>query len=504
MAVAAGPSRTTLWTSLRFNATGGKMGIILPAPPGAALDISSDAWFEALEVASAPRVFPPYGSSFYCPGKSGPANAFETDGQTGHLQTVTRPAPPLTVLGDAGAVSTWASQNGLSIPPPLQAALGSLSGVSFVVVAYDAPTGAGVTPTIRLSMPGAAATLPLALTAAGAADLPVTAWTIGPGEGDLIGAAQVAIPASSLAWNAAAQGSSYDSLRQGALASGPDTFLVDFAGHAALGQNLSIAEGTAFVDGLVTTFFERAAAYGDGSFDSQTCIATATPLVEGTSTVADVCPHAAYGVVPPGQSCTEAPVPPQIDPSRLRCGAGADDLALALSGLTPSAVWITRSSLVIGAGENGSTYPVGFTAGAAVGPVLDAVSVDTGSCPDAGGSASSSAGDGTGTGAGTTTGTGTGAKGSSGGTSGGMQVNGIGQGVGDGLGAVADGLNGVGDAVDGCDCSGNAGSDGSSSASSERSVVRERLERERILLRRQQRERGQRLLQQRQQREQLL
>ena len=75
VAVAAGPSRTTLWTSLRFTAAGGKMGIVVPAPPGTSLDISSDAWFEALEVATAPRVFPPGGSSFYCPGRSGPANA---------------------------------------------------------------------------------------------------------------------------------------------------------------------------------------------------------------------------------------------------------------------------------------------------------------------------------------------------------------------------------------------------------------------------------------------
>jgi hypothetical protein len=462
VAIAAGPSRTTLWTSLRFTAAGGKMGIVLPAPPGSSIDISSDAWFEALEVATAPRVFPPHGSSFYCPGKTGPANAFETDGQIGHLQTLTRPAPPLAVLGDAGSVSTWADMNGLSISPALQASLGAMSGVSFVVVAYDAPAGAGVTPTIRLSMPGAQAMLPLALTAAASADLPVTAWTIGPGQGDLIGATQVSISASSLAWNAAAQSSNYDTLRAGALASGADTFLVDFAGHAALGQNLSIASGTSFVDGVVTTFFERAAAYGDGNFDSQTCISTATPLVEATSAVADVCPHAAYGVVPPAASCTEAPVPPQIDPSRLRCGAGADDLALALSGLTPQAVSITRSSLVIGAGESGSSYPVGFTSGAAVGPVIDVATLDTGSCADAGGSTSSSSGTSTGTGAGTSTGTGTGAKGNS--SSGGMEVNGIGNGVGDGLGAVADGIDAAGSAVDGCDCSGNAGSDASSSS----------------------------------------
>src|SRR6185369_7998779 len=72
IAVAVGPQRTTVWTSLRFEAAGGPMGIIVPAPPGAALDLSSDAWFEALEVATAPRILPPANESPFCPGKSGP------------------------------------------------------------------------------------------------------------------------------------------------------------------------------------------------------------------------------------------------------------------------------------------------------------------------------------------------------------------------------------------------------------------------------------------------
>ena len=417
VAVAAGPTRTTLWTSLRFDATGGTMGIVVPAPPGASLDISSDAWFEALEVATAPRVFPPAGAESYCPGKSGPSNAFDTAGETAHLPSLTRPPPPLTVLADATAVSAWAAQNGQVIPAPLQNALSGITGVRYVEVAYPAPAGPAVTPTLRISMTGTPAVLPLALTSAGTANLPVTAWTIGPGQGDLIGAAQVTLSPSSLTWNAGTQASNYDTVRAAALASGPDTFLVELAGHPALVQNVSIANGTASVDGVVTTYFERAAAYGDGDFDSSTCIATATPLLDASDTVADVCPHAAYGVVPPAAPCTESPVPPQIDPGSLRCGAGADDLALALSGLSPATVWVTRHSLAIGAGTSGVDSPVGFITGTAEGPVLHASSVDYGECSDGGMSGSSSSGTTTGTG------TGTGTKSSSSGTtSGGAEV----------------------------------------------------------------------------------
>ena len=62
IAVSVGPQRTTLWTSLRFEAAGGIVGVVVPAPPGASLDWSSDAWMEALEVATAPRIFPPLGA----------------------------------------------------------------------------------------------------------------------------------------------------------------------------------------------------------------------------------------------------------------------------------------------------------------------------------------------------------------------------------------------------------------------------------------------------------
>ena len=459
VAVAAGPARTTLWTSLRFTASGGKMGIIVPAPPDASLDISSDAWFEALDVATAPRIFPPNGASPYCPGKSGPPDAFETAGQTGHVQSLTRPPPPLTVLNDASAVSAWATQNGLVVPGKLMGALSALSGVRFVAVAYGAPPGPGVTPTIRVSMTGTPAVLPLALTTAGTSELRVSAWTIGQGEADLDRrrARWPSRPRPS-AWKAGAHVSNYDALRDTALASGPDTFIVESAGHQALAQKVSIAQGTALIDGVVTTFFERAAAYGDGDFDSATCIATATPLLDSASTVAAVCPHAAYGVVPPAAPCTESPGPAEIDPSGLRCGAGADDLALALSGLSPASVWVTRQSLIIGAGASGVDSSVGFTGGTAEGAVLYTTSVDVGDCADAGSTSTSSSS------SGTTTGTGTGTKTGGGSSSGDVQV----VGGADGLGIVGDVIDtaaDVADATDGCDCSGTQGSTDTPSSS---------------------------------------
>src|SRR5580693_5468328 len=88
VAVAVGPASTTLWTSLRFDSGGGDVGILLPAPPGSSIDLSSDAWFEALEVATAPRIFPPADVSPFCPGKSGSPTVFSIDGQIGHTASI--------------------------------------------------------------------------------------------------------------------------------------------------------------------------------------------------------------------------------------------------------------------------------------------------------------------------------------------------------------------------------------------------------------------------------
>jgi hypothetical protein len=360
----------------------------VPAPVGSAIDVSSDAWFEALEVATAPRIFPPSSATPFCPGNSGPLTVFQLDGDTSHAQSL-KPQQ-VEVLADVSAVMAWAAQANLTIQPALADALSSLSGVQFVAVQLAAVPGSNVTPTLRIAMPGASAMLPLALTRAVGTDLRVTAWLIGQGEADLVGENQAAIPLKSLVWQAENATSNYDVLRDGALAPGPDWFLVEAASHDALVSNIPIAGGTAFIDGVVTTFFERAAAYGDGAFDSAACIATATPLLSSSETVAASCPPGVLGFVDPAQPCTESPGPGQIDPNELRCGPGADDLAIALSNLRPSSVWVTRQALVIPDGSFGLNALLGFGADAPLSPVLSAESVDYGGCADAGTSSSGS------------------------------------------------------------------------------------------------------------------
>jgi hypothetical protein len=391
VAVSVGPDRTTLWTSLRFDASAGKVGIVVPAPPGSSLDFSSDAWFEALEVATAPRIFPPDGESPYCPGQQGPAGIFDIAGQLAHAKSL--PVDDVAVLDDAGAVALWAAEGGLNLSPEAASSMGALGNVRFVAVRFIAVAGPSVTRTLRVAMPGAPPLLPLALTRAGAKPLLVTSFTIGEGRATASGTVPVTLPPAELAWDAKAKKSNYAAARGAALAAeGGDGALMECAGTAPLATNVSIAGGTASIEGLVTAFFERSAAYGDGLADPTSCISTAAVALTSSSPVAASCPRADLGVVDPASPCVESTPPGGVDPAKLRCGAPADDLAVALSGLYPTQVWVTRQSLQIPAGKAGGEWPLVFNGGALVSPVRNAKSLDLAGCGGGSSATSSTSG----------------------------------------------------------------------------------------------------------------
>jgi len=387
VAVAVGPDRTTMWTSLRFDASAGKVGIVVPAPPGSSLDFSSDAWFEALDVATAPRIFPPEGESPYCPGKSGPTTIFDIAAPLAHMASL--PVDDVSVLDDAAAVVTWAEQGELDLSPAVAASLGGLGGVRFVAVRFVAAGGPALTRTLRVVMPGAPPVLPLALTRAGAKPLLVTSWMIGEGRALASNSVAVTIPPSELAWDAKKKKSNYLDARAATLAAeGSDGFLTECAGAAPLATNISIADGTASIDGLVTAFFDRSAAYGDGLADPSACISAAAVALTSSSPVAASCPRADLGVVDPAVPCVESVPPGGVDPAKLRCGGSADDLAVALSGLNPTSTWVTRQSTQIPAAKAGVDWSLVFKTGASVSPIRVAKSLDLAGC--GGGSATSS------------------------------------------------------------------------------------------------------------------
>ncbi|MGK4008251.1 DUF2330 domain-containing protein [Sorangium sp. So ce1036] len=378
VAVAAGPARTTLWTSLRIQGASGPVALVVPVPPRAALDVSSDAWFEALEAATAPHVLPPEGVGPYCPGEEGaPGLPIHVVGQLEHEATL-EPSE-VTVLADADAVARWAASAGLALSAEAAAQLGALEGVRFAAARFEAPGGPSITRTLRLVMDGSEPALPLSLTRAGEGDVLVTAWLLGDGRGALAGAAPVTLSSASVTWNARAGESDYEAQRADALAqAGLRGALIEGASREALSR--SIALGSDRVDSVVAAYFARASAYGDAAEAPGACAAVAASALASSLAVAASCPRAALGVIDGAPDCAESPGRDETDPELLRCGPVADDLAVALSGLTPSSTWLTRASLWIAAGHAGADWPLTFGPGASVGPVMRAGSLRLDEC----------------------------------------------------------------------------------------------------------------------------
>ncbi len=378
VALAVGPEQSTLWSQIRLDAAAGTVAVVVPAPDGARLDWSSDAWLESLEVATAPRVLPPPGLNPTCDGSSDPA-AVDVVGDTAHVDTLT----PLevAVLDDANQVVLWAEQHSLAVSPELSAALAALVGQRFVVARFSAPGGTALTPTLRVVSPQPLSELPLVLVQASSAEVLVQTWLFGPGRATIDGATVAQLATSSLTFAAANGTSNYPSLRQSALsAAGTDAVLIESASHDSLGTNLAIAEGNVAIDSVVTTFFQRAELYGDAGSSAAVCIAQAQATLEGSFPVATACPRTALGTVGSVGQCDETVQPGEIDPELLRCGDGVDDLALAISGLTPASTWLTRYTMQVPAGSGGAIRTVSFSTGDVVTPVWTAASLDLSGC----------------------------------------------------------------------------------------------------------------------------
>ena len=137
VAVAVTPARTTVWTSVRFDGVESAAAVVLPVPPGFAAAVTSDAWFEALEVATAPRVFPPSLQGALCQGTSALSIPFDTVGQVQHIQSAG--VFESVLLPDVASVTAWAQLRALVVSPSLAASLGQLEGVQFLVVGFNAP-----------------------------------------------------------------------------------------------------------------------------------------------------------------------------------------------------------------------------------------------------------------------------------------------------------------------------------------------------------------------------
>lgn len=452
VAVSSTGTRTSRWVSLHVHGTATAFAWIVPVKPNAFVDLTSDAWLESLEDATAPRVVPP--------DVSPPCGAggVEVDGSLSHVVTTVpdsvATAADVATLGNT--LAGWGITVTGDLAPLLEAA--GADGDSFVALLYSGGLPDVVTRTVRI-VDTSSATLPLALTS-GPSNVAVTAYAFTTGSVTPGTAPALALDPSLLLWGADGT-STYAPVRETLLTTNPGAWLVETAGHPELFEG-EIVPGSESVPALTPTYFSRAWTYGDATGAPSTCAGAASNIATSLSPVALACPAGALAKLG-AASCEEAPGPDEVAPDALRCGGISDDLAIALSGMSPAGAWVTRARSVLGPGAYGTDAPLspGADPSASTGPVVtcsgygDACGGGGSSGappPPPGGTGSSSGGSG----------------GSSGGGNG-DPGNGAGQAAGDIVGAAIDAASSTddgcgGDSSDssGDSCSSDGGGDSSS------------------------------------------
>jgi hypothetical protein len=385
VAVARSPGQTTRWATLRVDASTGAVAWLFPVRAGARVDEVGPSWMEALDESTAVRVGAPP-----CAAADGGSTSSEVMGSF----APTERALAVAEIEDPAALDRFAATWGFEEPAELRARFVRLAeqGVRLLALVYPASIGGGWTRTIRVT-DAAAPAIPLLLTLGGERDVRVTAFVISEGRATVGSGPMLAVDPARLSWQSGS--SNYAALRDELLAgsmgrgfvleaSGPDLLWSGARPNGAAGPE---------APSVVGSYLARALASGDAPRD---CAPEILALASSSRGVGRACARGELARVQAESdagSCAEEPSGDSIDPSALRCGADVEDLALALSGLTPAGTWVTRVIGVVPTGEYGEDAEVGSEAGRGSTPFITA-----GRCADPGRSDAGAGGAGPGTG----------------------------------------------------------------------------------------------------------
>lgn len=377
MALSISPKQTVLWDQIEYSGAPESFAWVLPVKPGAIVQLSNDSWFDTLDAATTTQIFQPQiqcadsssGGGFGCgmSDAAGRATSLEDGVGTGGGPAVTivsrgsiGPYEMVTLSTDTpGALNTWLDANGFSLDPSTQPVVDSYVSEGFDFIALKLAPGKDVQAMkpVRVVQQGANPTLPLRMVAIGTgANVALTLFLIGEGRWEAKNFGNVVAPSDLIAWDFATQSSNYGELRQKALEQNAGaTWLTSFAFQGSLlsklpaqfsftGSRTYGPPGTGIsADTIATAYIQQGLANNEASTDE--CIAPLLDIGASGLMVSNPCPldkpfdDPSCGSVGAGE----------IDARTLACGVAdevvdstLDDVAVALNGLHPKDVWITR------------------------------------------------------------------------------------------------------------------------------------------------------------------
>jgi hypothetical protein len=359
MVLSLSPDQTVLWDQIKYAGDPAEFAWVLPVRVGATIEVSSDAWFETLDAATTTTVLAPQiscatsgglGCGAQADALSFPGEANGGGGVTVVHEGTVGPYETVTLQTDKpGALNAWLDSHGFNIDAATQPIVDAYVKEGFQFIALRLQPGKGVAQMkpVRVLTQGASPTLPLRMVAAGTGpQVSVILFTLSEARMAPKNFPEAVVPRALISWDFATQSSTYAELRQAALSlqggkawltpyAQPRTLLSGFD-SAGLGFRVQYSnpDGST-VDTIAGAYIARGLASGETL--SGSCGAALAQAAESSSLVKNPCP---FGAKPDDPSCGSVPFG-EIDSRTLACGA-LDDLAVALRGLHPRDVWLTR------------------------------------------------------------------------------------------------------------------------------------------------------------------
>jgi hypothetical protein len=340
MAFAVSDERTVLWDQIQYTGNPGDFGWVLPVAPGAIIELSSDAWFEALESATSTRVTAPAlkcvsgsGSGCFSLGSSDSASGlasapeFGSNGVVVLHQAGLGPYETVTLRAtDSSALRTWLSSHGYSIQEDVGPIIDAYIKENMDFIALRLHGDQPMQP-VRVVTPSGAAVLPLRMVKAGTGDsVAMVLYAIGEQRLGLADLTEVHLDMSSLTFDFASSTTNYEAVRTDALQENLGaSYLTTFAGKNPFGTQLTRSLTSSPNTLSATTLGQL---YFDQGFQNEGKQATGCSLalrgLTRDSLVAD-----ADGA------------------QQFTCGVGVlqnplTDISAAMIGMHPSQLWLAR------------------------------------------------------------------------------------------------------------------------------------------------------------------
>jgi hypothetical protein len=370
MVLSVSPDQSVLWDQIKYTGDPSEFAWVLPVRAGAVIETSSDAWFETLDAATATTILSP---QVNCSSGGGPGcGAFSTSlsDSAGGVRGVDQGGGGVTVLHEGtvgpyetvtlastepGALNKWLTDHGYNVDEGTQPVIDAYVKEQFDFIALRLQPGKGVRQMkpVRVLTQGMSAELPLRMVAAGTgANVAISLFTISEARFAADNFDNSIVPKQLLLWDFDAQSSNYAELRVGALSQNHgEVFLTPYAAHGSLLSPVKSSVASPFGDGslqynpgdntalpastIAEAYIRRGIANGEAQ--NNACLGAFDMIASSGSKVVNPCP---FGKGPDDAACT-TPSDAEIDSRTLACGA-LDDIAVALRGLHPKDVWLTR------------------------------------------------------------------------------------------------------------------------------------------------------------------